>query len=226
MNEDPLEAARRVRVPAWIAMAALAANALLCAYRFLVSVADGLPGATFRGMSTLDGLTSLFLALGGLSFFVWVSIVFDAARALDAHPPRFNAASVTLGFLVPFLNLVRPYQALRALDEAIEPKALAEPGPRPESTEHAGGYRQAAVASAGPVDTRRPPLVAWWSLWVGGSVLSLLRFGATAGWTGIGRPPTPDALIAGCYALSAMLAIIVVHRFGSRLEERARRLAG
>jgi hypothetical protein len=217
-------------------MAALAADAVLYAFTLAtalvdlahVSAAGGRPTAEAAGamnerMNALSGLSMLLLLVGGLLFFLWVASAFDAAVLLGARPVRFKASSVIVGFMVPFLNLFRPFQGLRALDDAIEPAVLPEPRPVPETGEHGGGYREAALAgAAAAADTRRPPLLAWWALWIGGSVLSLARLGESDDWM---SARTLDAIVAASEALCAALAIVVVHRIGSRLQERARRLA-
>jgi hypothetical protein len=171
-----------------------------------------------------EGAISLaLLIVTGLCFLQWTSRAFQAARRLGAAPKRFTARSVVWGFMIPILNWFRPYQGLSELDSALDPRLLPEPPPRPETTEYAGGYRQAALASGGPPqDVRRPPLLAWWVLWLAISALSWLRGAVGHDWTAL---RVFDLIESLAQAACAALAIVVVHRFGQMFTERARRLA-
>jgi hypothetical protein len=156
-------------------------------------------------------------------FFVWISRVFQAARDLDARP-GYTASWVIVGFFIPILNLIRPYQGLRALDTAIDPLTLPEPPPRPEVASHAGSYREAALVDRGSAfDVRPPPLLGWWVLWLGSGVVSLLGFAVGPSWVAVW---VSHVLNAAGQAICAALAVVVVHRISERLMERARRLAG
>jgi hypothetical protein len=69
---------------------------------------------------------------------------------------------------------------------------------------------------------RRPPLLAWWALWLGAPVLAMLGIAAdnapALAWTF-------HVLAAAGQAIDAVLAVIVVRRIDARLAERARRMA-
>jgi hypothetical protein len=236
LSRDPRTAALRVKGPERFAMAMLLANALFYAIALLVNLADlarvsgngGVPSVSAaREMNEMhEGIqrTSVVLIIvGGVSFFLWVSRAFRAARELNARPIRFKAVTVNLGFFIPILNFVRPYQGLRALDDAINPAKLREPPPHPETGAHAGGYREAALADRGaPFDMRRPPLLLWWAFWLVSNFLGLLSVAASRSWE---MSLTFDAIDAAAQAVCATLAILVVRRITQRLMERARRLA-
>jgi hypothetical protein len=234
--EDPVAAARRVRPSANAAMASLAANVLFyvasmgfaCFDLASIASAGDWPSATAaQAMSDRirleSGLSVSLLLVTGLCFLQWVSRAFQAALRLRAVPKHFTARSVIWGFMIPILNWFRPYQGLSALDAAIDPLLLPDPPPQPETTAHAGGYRQAALAGgAPPRDVRRPPLLGWWALWLAGMVLGLARGTAAHDWTTLRVLDLVDSLVQ---AACAALAIVVVHRFGLLFAERARRLA-
>jgi len=214
-------------------MAMLAAVALLhvvilaVASARLVEVPGGSPMAAARAMSatmaSLSTVASVLVMVTGIGFFVWISRAFRAATDLDARPAGYTASSVIVGFLIPILNLFRPYQGLRALDTAIDPLLLPEPPPLPEVASHAGGYREAALAGrVAAFDARPPPLLGWWVLWLGHSAIGFLTFAVSKSWTAVW---TIEILSAAVQVVSAVLAIVVVHRFDQRLMERARRLA-
>ena len=233
--EDPFVTAQRVRPSANATMTGLAANVLFYVASLgfacfdLVSIPSvGGPSATAAAamshrIPAEDALSVVLYVVTGLCFFQWASRAFQAARRLGAAPKRFTARSVIWGFIIPILNLFRPYQGLRALDAAVDPLLVPEPPPQPETTAHAGGYRQAALAGGGSHrEVRRPPLLGWWALWVGGSAIGWFRGAAAHDGTAL---RVFDLFQSSIQAASAALAIVVVHRFGLLFVERARRLA-
>jgi hypothetical protein len=215
-----------------VAMIALACNGLLYLGWFVwwvtvsVRVAGGPPSeieaAAMNALVNAVSVCSVVaLLVGGVCFFVWISRAFRCARALRVPPSRYDATSAIVGFFIPFLNLVRPYQALRDLDAAIEPTRVPEPPPRPASGDDGRGYREAASAPRPTYDVRKPPLLAWWVAWLGQLVLGIAASAASASWSAAATAYTLDCFAE---ALAAALAIAVVRQIDARLHERAARV--
>jgi len=200
---------------------AFGCNALyyVAAFALTLSGLIALPGAADDCAYVETGLK----LVTAICFFVWVSSAFRRAAALGARPRRFTAASVNVGFFVPILGFVRPYQGLRALDVAIDPAPLPEPPPRPAAHDETRGYREAAIAARPPsIDSRPAPLLAWWLSWLAAPFVGLLAIAA--------GDSTAAALAISVASLSTWLlccalAALVVVRIELRLRERARKLA-
>jgi hypothetical protein len=221
-SEAPSAAASRLKAPATFVTTTLAVSGLASlfdlAFTLVQLVRPSGSEAAQDAANAFSAVTAVVNCVCGISFLVWVSRVFQVARALRVPPGRYTATSVNVGFLIPILNLIRPYRGLRELDEAIDPTTLPEPRPRPETGEHTGGYREPALAGGvGGPDLRRPPLLGWWALWIGRAFFAVLASYASS---------QASVVAALTDALCAALAIVVIHRFSVRLGERARRLEG
>lgn len=214
-------------------MLALGSNVLLYLCWFVwwvtvsVRVSRGPPSDDDAlAMSAVVNLVSVasfvLLLVSGVLFFVWISRAFRCAKALRVPPMRYSATSAIAGFFVPFLNFVRPYQALRDLDAAMEPRALPEPPPRPAPIDEAHGYREAATAQRPTYDVRKPPLLAWWVAWLGQMAFGVAASAASDSWSAAAKTYTMYCLAE---AVAAALAIAVVRQMDARLHERAARLA-
>jgi hypothetical protein len=162
----------------------------------------------------LDWIDTIARVLCCVLFLRWVSAAFRAALERGARPVRYAAIHATLGFFIPLLNFVRPYQALRALNAAVDPAGLPDPPPRPDAGEHALGYREPAAAPSGAAGVPQPPLVAWWAFWLVMGTPAWLKLAAMDSWA-ITR--LLDALAYEMTALDALLAILVVRRITGRL---------
>ena len=137
------------------------------------------------------------------------------------QPLAFTPRRAVLSFLVPVACLIWPYQALRDLDAKIEPADIPEPPPVPAADFHTG-YRQAAferprVSGALP----KPPLVAWWTLWILPIAITLAFRPLVDGPRGWGYSLTTESVHAAC----AALAFVVIARIDARLREPVRRVA-
>ncbi|HEX8791585.1 MAG TPA: hypothetical protein VF765_11590 [Polyangiaceae bacterium] len=118
---------------------------------------------------------------------------------------------------VPFL---RPYEMLRGLDEAVEPDRVPEPPPQPETSEHAGGYREPAARRQARGEIGRAPLLAWWLSWLVSLGIFVYRWLSVATWT---SAKTLDAAADVANVAVACLGCVIVVRIGGRLAERTRR---
>jgi Domain of unknown function (DUF4328) len=88
----------------------------------------------------------------GIAILMWIYRANWNARQLGASDMRFTPGWAVAWFFIPFLNLWKPYQAMREI----------------------------WMASASPANWHAQPvsllLHAWWFLWVGSALLSQLSF--------------------------------------------------
>lgn len=152
----------------------------------------------------LHGIVTLTLALGG---------------ALSWRP-----AQAVWSFFIPFANFVRPYQAVLAVREALDPKKVAPPGPRVDPSAQVD-YRSTPFVEPTPAPKLPPaPVGAWW----GGFLV--MSIGARL--SNIGPSMTnPQSVITAYHGamvvsfaavVAATLAIVVVRGLTARAEERFR----
>ena len=165
----------------------------------------------------------LLLLVGGARFLVWILNAHRCAQDLGAGPLRYDAWATIFSFFVPIWALVRPYQALREVSTAVDPGLVLEPAPRPATTEHVQGYREpATVPRPAARELRRPPLLAWWLVWVSITLFGVASAWMTSSWTTLVAAGVVSRL---AWVVDAVLAILVVHRIDARLRERAIRSA-
>lgn len=77
----------------------------------------------------------------GILFLTWMRRAYNNVPAFGMKEPVYSPGWAVWGFVVPFLNLVRPYQVMKELWRASDPEV--RPGP-------------------GWVNARVSPLVGWW----------------------------------------------------------------
>jgi hypothetical protein len=127
----------------------------------------------------------------GIAFMVWAHRIYSNLPHLTAEPLRYTAGWAAGAFLVPFLNLVRPYQILR------------------EAWDHSTRSVDGVSAPAGLLGI-------WWGSWLLSNVAGQIsfRYGMSAG-------EELDALITMTElnifsnvvsVPAAILAMLVVHR--------------
>lgn len=210
------------------ALAALGFNvAVLMALAVATLAIDVLPAsateAIVDGSAKLVRLSSLGMWLGALGFLPWLKAAYVRARVVASTPDLEDAwrNGPVVSFFIPFLNFVRPYRAVRALNEALDPERVPAPAWRvAEPREHAGSYRELA-ARAMPERRRvkSAPVALWWGLWIGRMVSgSAVSFSHTQSNLFI-------ALHDLVMCAAALAACVVVWRIDARLEEVVRRKA-
>lgn len=77
----------------------------------------------------------------GILFLTWMRRAYNNVPAFGMEEPSYSPGWAVWGFLVPFLNLIRPYQVMKEIWRASDPGV--RPGP-------------------GWVDAPVSPLVSWW----------------------------------------------------------------
>ncbi|MGH0030869.1 MAG: DUF4328 domain-containing protein [Myxococcota bacterium] len=145
------------------------------------------------------------LAITAASFLTWLHRVRVNVRALGARRLSYRREWTILGFLVPVLNFLRPYQVVKEIWQASDPST---------------GDPMAWKVVAAP---RR--IAVWWGLFVAYFVLEALAF------TIVGSSVSPQVIRLGhgagmladlCAALSASVAYFVVVRITEAQEAKRR----
>jgi hypothetical protein len=156
-----------------------------------------------RAGSIVAGAQIACLTVTALAFLIWLHRVRVNVRALGVRRLRFGREWTFLGFLIPLLNALRPYQVIQEIWKASDP-----------STGDPIGWRTVPT----------PPLLAlWWSLFVAYFVLEAcslftLRVAVTL-------PRIQMAHVMGltadvCAALAASFAYFVVLRISEAQEAK------
>lgn len=204
------------------ALAALGLNVvLLGALAVMVAIIDFVPLEIGEAIVELsNGIASLsFLAtiIGALGFLPWLSKTYERASQV-ASTPELEAErrkGPVAGFFLPFLNFVRPYQAVRALDAALDPDRVPPPPVR-LAQDSVASYRDPAPVV---MHERRAipsaPVGLWWTLWIARALGSF----ATKTTQSNGIVASYDALVCA----AAVAACVVVWRISARLDEVERR---
>lgn len=161
---------------------------------------------------------------GGLANAGWIAFVLGTmflTRWYRMTVRAANESGATVRWMsrrgVPFL---RPYQSLRALDQAVDPAAVPEPPPTPETAAHAGGYREPAAAVRANREIGRAPLLVWWLMWLASLAILLYRWLSVVSWT---DAKIIDAVVDLDNVGIAFLGCVIIVRIGGRLAERTRR---
>jgi hypothetical protein len=176
---------------------------------------DGNPTlARAREMNDRAGLLANvgWIAFGLSTMYLtrWFQSSWRAALATGGHP----------GVARRGLPFMRPYERLRALDQALDPDRVVEPPPQPQTAEHAGDYRTPAVAPRPRGQVGPAPLLAWWVLWLGCTGILVFRWLSKVSWT---DAKELDALASALGVGAQALAFVFVTRMVARLQERTRR---
>jgi len=206
-----------------LALAALGFNAAASfawgALFTLVLVTQSQAVADFYNAASTVATLQIFI--GALGFLPWLSKTFDRARVLDTSAATvvvgiYSRQQPVLSYFIPFVNLVRPYRAMRALDAGVDPDRAPLPEPRLEE-EFAGTYRaQVPYAAPDLRDIPAAPVRAWWALWIGRPIVAIPLILAA---------PNAQTVLFTLDAAAAVVACMVVWRVDRRLEESLRRRA-
>lgn len=208
------------------ALAAIGLNVLVDGLlTVLVAAIDFAPEGTDELLVDVSGklavLSNLGIWIGALGFLPWLKATYVRARAVTESPAleeEWRRGPVG-GFFIPFVNLVRPYNAVKALDEALDPDLV--PAPAPQRVETGALYRDAAAAFTSPVlkAVKHAPVGLWWALWLGRVVVQIV--------VRVSGPETnmkialQDSVVFG----AALAAFVVIWRISERLREVERRHA-
>jgi hypothetical protein len=144
-------------------------------------------------------LSRLSLAMAvatAVAFLSWFHRAHENLRSFRAGPFTFTPAEAVWSFFVPFLNLVRPYEAMREIWQASDPKLpLNADAP----------YADSGVGWLVPT---------WWALFVGRGAVSWIavfnRFGAGANKLEALVASTQSFILAQAINVPAAAAAILV----------------
>jgi hypothetical protein len=143
------------------------------------------------------------LAVTGLAFLIWLHRVRVNVRALGVRRLAYRREWTILGFLVPALNAMRPYQVVREIWKASDP-----------STGDPLGWKSVST----------PPLLAlWWGLFVAYFVLegiSAFSLGVAKTLPRIQMGHAIGLAADVCAAVSASFAYFVVVRISEAQEAK------
>jgi len=137
----------------------------------------------------------LLLSITGLAFLIWLHRVRVNVRALGVRRLTYGREWTILGFLVPFLNVFRPYQVVREIWRASDP-----------STGDPMAWKTIPAPSI---------LAVWWGLFVAYFLLeglSLAILGFSTHLSRIRLAHGAGFVADLCAALSASFAYFVVVR--------------
>jgi len=151
----------------------------------------------------VDGAQIALVVVTGVTFLVWLHRVRVNVRSFGVRRLSYGREWTVLGFFVPALNALRPYQVVREIWKASDP-----------STGDPLGWKSVAT----------PPLLAlWWGLFVAYFVLEALGYFTLGVAESLPRIQMGHALglIADvCAAISASFAYFVVVRINEAQEAK------
>ncbi len=207
------------------ALAAIGLNVLVDGVlTIIVAVIDFVPEELADFLVDLSGklaiVSSLGIWIGALGFLPWLKGSYARARAVTESPALEThwQRGTIVGFFIPFLNLVRPYQVVRTLDEALDPELVPEaPAQRVEKN---ALYRDAAAVFTTHASrtVKHAPVALWWTLWIGRMVAPML-----VRVSGLAGNNIAIALQNGTVFAAALAALVVIWRISERLNEVERR---
>ena len=166
--------------------------------------ADPATRLAYETAGSLVGTAQLvMLAITAATFLTWLHRVRVNVRALGARRLAYRREWTILGFLVPVLNLFRPYQVVREIWQASDPST---------------GDPMAWKVVAAP---RR--IAIWWGLFVAYfalEALAIILIGTSVSAQVIRLGHGAGVLADLCAALSASLAYFVVVRITEAQEAK------
>lgn len=207
------------------ALAALGLNVVVDGLlTFVVAAIDFAPAEVEDLLVNVSGklaaISTLGVWLGALGFLPWLKATYVRARELVPSPALDEELrrGPVVGFFIPFLNLVRPYRAVRVLNDTLDPDHVPPPAPRMMETNAL--YREpAAVMTLDLRSAKSAPVAVWWALWIARAIVPFV-----VKLTG----PASNLKIAfqnGVVFAAAVAAFVVVWRISNRLAEVERRQA-
>lgn len=186
----------------------------------MVGLIDYVPYAVaelfYETSNTVARFTTVGTLIGALGFLPWLSKTYARAMIV-AHTPALEEQQrrgPVTGFFIPFVNFVRPYSAVKALDDALDPDRVPVAAPRlvPDGP---ATYRDAPLESFERRAAPSAPVALWWGLWIARAV------------GGIATKSTQSNLLIAAWDLlvsvCALSACLVVWRISARLAEVERR---
>jgi hypothetical protein len=192
------------------ALAWIAVGVDLSELRLLLPAGDGTAvshetrWAQLKTTSWLFRVQTLCFAATSILFLIWLYQARVNVRALGARRLHFERRWAVLGFVVPLLNVFRPYQVMREVWQASDPRV-----------EDGFGWKTVPV----------PPLLPrWWGCFVAWGALLLLtglsEIGAGANLAKIQLSASLQLLTDATAGVAATLACFLVLRLSDNQQEK------
>lgn len=174
-------------------------------------------------LSLLAWISTLFLSTIGYLF--WLYRAHQAADAVESPSREHTPTSAVLTFFIPFLNLIRPYQAVKGLYDMLDPSDLPSPAAITLPASPGAIYRENTITPQVEIATPPAPLSAWWAFWIMGNVAFQLVGRGGEGHT-FDRMSSVAWMIASSFnAIGAVLCVMVIRAVDARTRERNRRIS-
>jgi Domain of unknown function (DUF4328) len=168
-----------------------------------------------RNMMAMTWMVPCVHVTAAVLYLRWIHRAVANAQRLGA-PLGWTPRQAVTAYLIPFVNLFRPYRVMKALHAASDPSALPD-APKYRHRENAD-YRQGARELLEPTRWAfAAPIGAWWTLYMLDGLLGSF-FMVVAG-------PIPGAVLSAlCFLAAATLAVLVIRSVDARQRELLRRL--
>lgn len=185
-------------------------------------------------LEAADGLVNaglvahyVVLAVTAVLFLRWVHLLVTLTRAFgDGYLP-WKPSGAVWGFFLPIVSLFRPYQVLRDVHEALDPRDVLPPTARVDR-DAAGDYRSVTlITPPEPKPLSNGFIGVWWGVYVAANILSRIMnaSGQTATTVDdVSAVYNGNILVDVVDLVAAVLAIRVVSSVTARLAERFRRI--
>ena len=162
------------------------------------------------GIMVLGGLVMIAIYVTTVVFYcMWIHRAYSNLRGLGWSSLRYSPGWVVGYHFIPFLNLVRPCQAMADLWRGSEPD----------------------LASSDRDLLKNPitPMIGvWWALWIGSGVLGQVSFrlGMKESYDALHASMWIDIVNGGISAVCALLLLSLVRKISARQEQRFAALSG
>lgn len=176
-------------------------------------------------MSTSALATLALLIVTGVLFLRWLHKSVALTRALGGDTLRWTPREAVTGFIIPFINIARPYQIVRDLHDHLAPDVVPEPAAQAVA-DASTNYREVRLeAPPPPVKLPHAAIGAWWGFFWVGNVFANIAARTTGEdiSTFIARN-TLNTISDSFDIVSATLAVVMVRGVTARLAERYRRV--
>lgn len=167
------------------------------------------------------------LAVTAVLFLRWVHLLVALTRTLGDGDLPWRPSTAVWGFFLPIVSLFRPYQVLRDVHEALDPRDVLPPTARVDR-DGAGDYRSVAlITPPEPKPLSNAFIGAWWGAFIFANILSRIVNASERTATSVDSVTTlynGDTLVNVVDVAAAVLAIRVVSSLTARFAERFRRI--
>ncbi len=173
----------------------------------------------------MAGVAQLALLVATATLFLmWLHRTVKLTRALGGDTLRWTPKDAVWGFIIPFINIARPFQVMRDVHDHLAPDVLPEPPVQVQPGE-LSGYRGVEVkAPPPPAKLPHASIGAWWGFfWVGNAFGNIAARQTGTSIDDLLTRNTLNAVSDAIDIVSALLAVVVVRGVTARLVERFRR---